>query len=367
MQSGAKAPEIDKRGENKMSELTVDVLISNVLNGMVQILDNGQMKKLKEQLYIELHDVDITNKHYELAETINENDMMKLNYFAASLRVSKYSEGTIKQYIRSAKLLRDFVGKNYCDIVCADVKYFLAYYQKHNNWSDATIRNNIRNLSAFFKFLTDEEMIQKNPMAKINNIHAEKVIKEGFSSEDMERLRVACRDNARDAALIEFLYASGVRVDELIKLCWKDIDVKNRSLIVKGKGSKERKVLFTERAAFCLDKYFNDRMEKEKRSKEEMMQRPLFVTARRSHTTHDFDAITDDGVRVALNSIGKIAGVSKVHPHRFRRTFATNAINHGMPLEQLMVLMGHNQYDTTLIYAKVKTSRVEQSYRMYCE
>ena len=350
-----------------MSELSVDVLISNVLNGMVQILDNGQMQKLKEQLYIELHDVDISNKHYEIAETINENDMMKLNYFEASLRISKFSDGTIKQYLRTAKILRDFVGKNYADMTSADIKYYLAYYQKHNNWSDTTIRNTIHNLSAFFKFLQEEELITKNPVLKINAVRTEKVIKEGFSSEEMERLRVACRNSTRDSALVEFLYATGIRVDELVKLCWKDIDTRHMSLIVKGKGDKEREVLFSEKAAFYLEKYFDERMKNENRSRDEMMQRPLFVTARRSSTTHDYEAITDDGIRVALNSVGKIAGVSKVHPHRFRRTFATNAINHGMPLEQLMVLMGHNQYDTTLIYAKVKSNRVEQSYRMCCE
>lgn len=350
-----------------MSELTVDVLVSNVINGMTQILDNGQLKKLKEQLYIELHDVDITNKHYELAESINENDLLLLNYFESSLRISKFSEGTIAQYLRTAKFVRSFVGKNFANITGIDIKYFLAYHQKENNWSDTTIRNNIHYLSAFFNFLMDEEVINKNPMNKIGKVKSEKVIKEAFSSEEFERLRVACRNDSRAAALIEFLYATGIRVDELVKLKWRDIDTRHMSLVVRGKGDKEREVLFSEKAAFYLDKYFNERAAKEGRSREEMLNRPLFADKKKSPETKDYEAVTKNGIRYILKDIGNRSGVSKVHPHRFRRTFATDAINRGMPLEQLMILMGHNQYDTTLIYAKVKSNKVEQSYRMCCE
>lgn len=350
-----------------MAELTVDVIISNVLNGMVQVLDNGQMKKLKEQLYIELHDVDITNKTYELAESINENDLMLLNYFEASLRVAKFSEGTIFQYIRAAKLVRSFVGKSFANITGMDIKYFLAHHRKEKEWSDTTVKNTIHYLSAFFNFLVDEEIISKNPMSKIGKVKSEKAIKEAFSSEDLERLRVVCRNDAREAALIEFLYATGIRVDELVKLRWGDIDTRHMSLIVKGKGDKEREVLFSEKAAFYLDKYFDERVKKEHRSREEMLNRPLFADKKRSQDTKDYEAVTKNGIRYILNDIGRRSGVNKVHPHRFRRTFATDAINRGMPLEQLMILMGHTQYDTTLIYAKVKSNKVEQSYRMCCE
>lgn len=350
-----------------MADLNVNIIVANVLNGMTCVLNDEQLKKLKDQLYIQLHDVEITNKHYELTETINENDMMKLSYFEASMKISKYSDGTIKQYIRTAKLLRNFVCKNFSDIRASDIKYFLAYHQQESNWSDTTIKNNVHYLQAFFGFLLKEEFIKDNPMLKIDKIHSEKVLKKGFSSVELEKIRLASRPIAREAALIEFLYASGVRVDELVKLKWGDIDIRHMSLVVNGKGKKEREVLISERAGFYLLRYFDERMQIENRTKDEMYDRPLFANKKRSPETHDFEAVSDSGIRHILKKIGEAAGVNDIYPHKFRRSFATDAINRGMPLEQIKELMGHNQYDTTLVYAKVKSSRIEQSYRMCCE
>ena len=217
------------------------------------------------------------------------------------------------------------------------------------------------------RFLEKEELIDKNPMLKVESVKSEQVIKEAFSSEDMEKLRLAARNSARESALIEFLYATGMRVDELTKLKWEDIDVRKMSLTVRGKGRKERKVLFSEKAAFYMDTYFEERMKKEGRSRQEMMERPLFADMRRNPDTHDYEAIKNNGIRMILRKLGSEAGVKKCHPHRFRRTFATDAINHGMPLEKLRVLMGHKNYDTTLGYAEVNNSGVVQAYRTCCE
>lgn len=350
-----------------MSEINVNILVANVLNGMTCVLNDDQLNKLKDQLYIQLHDVEITNKKYELSESINENDIMKINYFEASMKISKYSDGTIKQYIRTAKLLRNFVGKNFADIKAADVKYFLAWNQKEHNWSTTTLQNNIHNLQAFYRFLYKEDLISENPMLKIDRIQSEKVVKTGFTSSELEKIRLACKDNARDAALIEFMYASGVRVNELSQLKWSDIDIRNKSLVVEGKGKKQREVLFSERAGFYMLRYFDERRESEHRTRDEMYNRPLFAGIKKKPGSNDYEALTNDGIRRILKRIGEKAGITDIHPHKFRRSFATDAINRGMPLEQLKELMGHNQYDTTLVYAKVKSSRVEQSYRMYCE
>lgn len=350
-----------------MADINTNIIIANVLNGMTCVLNDEQLKKLKDQLYIQLHDVEITNRHYELSETINENDMIKLQYFEASMKISKYSSGTIKQYMRTARQLRSFVGKNFSDIRAADIKYYLAYNQTEHNWSDTSLQNTIHYLQAFFSFLLKEEIIKDNPMLKIDKVHVEKNIKEGFTQVELEKIRLACRPIAREAALIEFLYATGVRVDELVKLKWGDIDVRHMSLIVNGKGKKEREVLFSERAGFYMLRYFDERMLKEHRNREEMMDRPLFADKKRSSSTHDYEAVSDSGIRHILKQIGKAAGVNDIYPHKFRRSFATDAINRGMPLEQIKELMGHNQYDTTLVYAKVKSSRIEQSYRMCCE
>lgn len=350
-----------------MSEISVDILIANVINGMVSSLDDKQLKKLKDQLYIQLHDVDISGKKYELSEAISENDMMKLQYFEASMKISKHSDGTIEQYLRSARMLRNFVQKNFNDIKAADIKYFLAYHQQHNGWSDNTVKNNMHNLQAFYKFLMKEELIRTNPMLKIDAIKCEKVIREVFSSAEMEKIRMSCRHLPREAALIEFLYATGIRVDELVRLKWKDIDVRHMDFIVRGKGNKQREAEFNERAGFYLLRYFEERMKIERRTRDEMLERPLFARRKKDPVTKDYEAVSDNGIRHILSEIGKAAGVEHIHPHKFRRTFATDAINRGMPLEHLMILMGHEQHDTTLRYAQIKSGRVNQSYRMCCE
>lgn len=350
-----------------MEQINNEILISNICMGMMNTLDDDQLKVLKNTLQIQLHDVEVTTKKYELVESIQQNDLIKLNYFENSLKVAKYSEGTILQYMRTIKLLRSFVAKDFEKITGADIKYYLAYNQQEKNWKDNTLKNNIHYLSAFFRFLEKEDLIQKNPMIKVDAVRSEKVIKESFTSEEMERLRKAARDDARSTALLEFLYATGIRINELCQLTWGDIDTRHLSLKVRGKGNKEREVLFSEKAAFHLDEYFSERMKIENRSREDMLARPLFSDKRKDPETHDYEALENNGVRTILKKLGNKAHVNKVHPHRFRRTFATDAINRGMPLEQLRVLMGHNNYDTTLGYAKVNNKQVVQSYRTCCE
>lgn len=350
-----------------MSEINVDVLITNVLNSMSGTLTDEQLKKLKDNLYINLHDIEISNKCYDLAETIQENDTKKMEYFIASSKVDNLSMGTIKQYIDSANKLRLFVGKNFKNITAIDIRFFLASYQKDHNWKDSTVQNNIRNLRAFFGFLYKEEIICKNPMDKIKSVKLNKPIRTAFSAIEMERLRLACRGNSRDIALIEFLNCTGLRVSELCTLKWCDLDMSRLRFTVNGKGNKERDVLFTEKAGFYLLRYLDERMTVECRTKEEIMDRPLFAEKKRNKHTKDYDALTDDGIRYLLKKIGKDAKINEIYPHKFRRTFATDAINKGMPLEELRILMGHSQYDTTLIYAQIKTSRIENTYRMLCE
>lgn len=316
-----------------MEQINSEILISNICMGMMNTLDDDQLKILKNTLQIQFHDVEISSKKYELVESIQQNDLIKLNYFENSLKVAKYSEGTILQYMRTIKLLRSFVSKDFEKITGADIKYYLAYHQQEKNWKDNTLKNNIHYLSAFFRFLEKEDLIQKNPMLKVDQVRSEKVIKESFTSEEMERLRKAARNNVRETALLEFLYATGIRLNELCQLKWCDIDTRHLSLKVKGKGNKEREVLFSEKAAFHLDEYFTERMQIENRSREDMLIRPLFTNKKRNPDTHDFEALENNGVRYILKELGKKAHVNKVHPHRFRRTFATDAINHGMPLE----------------------------------
>jgi site-specific recombinase XerD len=350
-----------------MSELTVDLLVANILNSMSQNLDDEQLQQLKDQLYIQLHDVDLIPKRYDIVAQLKDSDIEKLKYFATSLKIANRSEGTIKRYLEAARKLRIFIGKDFADITSVDIKYFIAIEQQNHTWKDTTIQNNIQYLRAFYSFLKREEMIEKNPMDKIVPVKLEQTIKKAFNSGEMELLRLACRSKTREAALIEFLYATGIRVSELIKLKWNDLDMQHLNFYVLGKGNKEREVPFSEKAGFYLLRYMDERMTKEHRTKEEMMQRPVFVNAKRSPETGDFEALSIGGIRHILHEIGDEAGVEEIYPHKFRRTFATDAINHGMQLEHLSVLMGHSKYDTTMIYAHIKSTTIEQAYRECCE
>lgn len=350
-----------------MSDLTVDVLVTNVVNAMSDSLDDKQLNKLKDQLYITLHDVEISNKCYDLSTTIEENDTKKLEYLIASMKITHLSDGTIRQYVNSAKRLRTFVGKNFEDITSIDVKFFLATCQKENGWKDTTMQNTIRNLKSVFGFFQREELIEKNPMDKITNVKLEQPIKEAFSPVEMEKLRLACRSQARESALIEFLGATGIRVSELCKLKWNDLDMRHMSFVVKGKGNKEREVPFNEKTGFYLLRYMDERMSVENRSKEEILLRPLFAEKKKNPKTKDYEALTVDGVRHILNKLGEKADVKEIYPHKFRRTFATDAINHGMPIEHISLIMGHAKYETTQIYAHIKTSTIDHSYRVHCE
>lgn len=348
-----------------MSEISTELLISNILNSMAD-LSNAQLGKLKEVLYIQFHDLEVTKKSYDLVTTIQDNDTMKLKYFENSLRIANKSDKTIAQYVRAAKNLRNYVSKDFSDITAFDIKFFLAENKNKKKWANITTKNTIHYLSAFFEFLLKEEFIQKNPMDKIETVKTEFVIKNPFTKTEMEKLRTVCRGSYREMALIELLVSSGIRVDECVRLNWNDIDFQRMTFVVHGKGDKEREVLFNERASFHLQKYFEYRLQKEKISLEELMQNPLFVGSRKNPKTKTYSRITDDGIRNILKTVGNAAGISEISPHKFRRTFATECLERDMPIEKLRILMGHKSVETTLKYAKIKTSSVDFAYRKIC-
>lgn len=347
-----------------MQQIETNLIITNILNSMSPDLDDKQFSKLKGELYIYLHDVTIIQNTYEVAPTVQNNDTEKLKYFAASLRVSEKSENTIKQYIDGVMKLRNFIGKNLDDISTMDIKYYLASSQKTNNWKDTTLMNNINYIRAFYKFLVKEDIIVKNPMDKIESVKIKKKKKETFTPTDMEKLREVCRGDHRDIALIELLISSGIRVNELVQLKWKDIDFQELKFVVLGKGGKERAVKFTEKARYHLLEYYKERKERENRNDAEMSERPVIAHKKHSPKTGDYEGLECNGVRNVVGKLGKAANVStKTHPHKFRRTFATEAINKGMTLETLRILMGHENYDTTLGYAEINNETVDMAYK----
>lgn len=348
-------------------ELNVDTLVRDVLNEMTPGLDEGQISQLKLTLYMHLHGITLTKQCYDLQKVIKENDAGHIQHFAVSKKLAGRSQNTIEQYVRTAWTVRNFIGKNFEDITPVDIRFYFAMMQKNNHWKTSTIETQMRYLNAFYSFLVNEEIILKNPLNKVESVRCEQKRKKPFTSDELERIRTSCSNDIRELALIEFLYASGLRISNVVKLKWKDLNMVERCTSVMLKGGKEKEIYFSEKSVFYLEKMLEERMRIEHRTQEEMMNRPVFARRRRDSITKDFESISTDGVRYMLKEIGKRAGVDDIYPHKFRRTFACAAINRGMPLEELKEHMGHSSYDTTLIYADITTTKLAQSYRTYCE
>lgn len=344
-----------------------DQFTFNILNKMSDDLTDDQLIKLKNLLYSNLHDIQLQKQNYDLAVIDDNNDAKKLEWFAITEKVLKKSDYTIKQYVRSAWQLRTFIGKNFEDITSSDVKLLIAKKQLNNEWSDSTTISQCNYLRVFFSFLVDEEYISKNPMNKVKLAKAKKVPKYGFSAMELEAIRNVCYHNTREMAMVEFLYATGLRVASVVALKWRDLDLLQLKGTVKMKGGDTNEFQFSEKSAFYLIKMFDERMSFENRTKEEMLDRPVFASKRLDPKTHDYEGISSSRFEQLLKKIGKKANVKKVHPHRFRRTFACCAINRGMPLEELKEHMHHKSYNTTLMYASINNERLKQSYKTYCE
>ena len=230
------------------------------------------------------------------------------------------------------------------------LRKYLTDYQKKNNCSKVSIDNIRRNLSSFFSWLEEENYILKSPMKRIHKIKTDKIVKETLSDETLERLRDNC-DNIRDLAIIDLLASTGMRVGELVKININDIDFENRECVVFGKGNKERPVYFDARTKIHLKNYLNSRSDDNP---------ALFVSLDKP-----YNRLQISGVEIRLRNLGKRLGINKVHPHKFRRTVATKAIDKGMPIEQVQNLLGHSQIDTTMHYAMVNQNNVKESHRKY--
>ena len=251
-----------------------------------------------------------------------------------------------------ATVERMFVDIKECvsHITTDDLREYLANYQQINDCSKANIDNIRRILSSFFAWLEDENYILKSPVRRIHKIRTTKTVKETYTDEALEQMRDAC-NNLRDLAMIDLLASTGMRVGELVKLNISDIDFDNRECIVFGKGSKERPVYFDARTKIHLRNYVQSRIDDNP---------ALFVSLLKPHNRLEIS-----GVEIRMRQLGKTLGIDKVHPHKFRRTLATKAIDKGMPIEQVQQLLGHAKIDTTMQYAMVSQNNVKLSHRKY--
>lgn len=322
-------------------------IINEVLQGMISHIDNAQLHKLQQILEYTLFEYTITNN---CKEDVTEDNIKLVEAFLAAKRVEGCSEKTIIYYQKTIDNVLQQVDKSAKKIVTDDLRIYLTQYQNVKNLSKVTVDNVRRILSSFFSWLEDEDYILKSPVRRIHKVKTTINIKETYSDESIERMRDNCSE-LRDLAMIDILASTGMRVGEMVLLNRNDINFSDRECIVLGKGDKERIVYFDARTKIHLQNYLDSRLDNNQ---------ALFVSLNRKH-----ERLKIGGVEVRLRELGKLLGIPKVHPHKFRRTLATVAIDKGMPIEQLQHLLGHRRIDTTLQYAMVKQSNVKLAHKKY--
>ena len=314
-------------------------VIRTICLEMNRYLNIYQMSKLNEALYkrLDSNDNEISNKDY-------------LDKFINSKRLEGCSDLTIKNYDTHIMKLFEYLNKDIRTMDTEDIRDYLSYYQGINNCNNITIDGVRRSLSSFFTFLEEEDHIVKSPTKRIHKIKTDILVKETYSDEVLERLRNNCK-NIRNLAIIDLLASSGMRISELVNLNIEDINFENKSCIVLGKGKKKREVYFDGKAKLHIQEYLSTRNDNNK---------ALFTSQYKP-----YKRISYRGIEIMLRRLGEEIGIYKVHPHKFRRTLATRAIDKGMPIEQVQHLLGHTKIDTTLLYAMVNQSNVKVSHRKY--
>lgn len=314
----------------------------NILNEMAEFLNISQIKKLQEVL--------LRNLTEQVAPNVEMSNNEYLKLFLEAKKIEGCSERTLTYYKVTIEHLLKHIETPIRKITTEEMRTYLVEYQKINNCSKVTVDNVRRNISSFFSWLEEEDYILKSPMRRIHKIKTKTVVKETISDEAIEKIRDHCSE-IRDLAMIDLLYSTGIRVGELVNLNISDVDLEQRECIVYGKGDKERRVYFDAKAKIHLQNYFASRDDNNP---------ALFVTLDAPH-----ERLKISGVEIRLRSLGRLLGLEKIHPHKFRRTMATRAIDKGMPIEQVQKILGHSQIDTTMRYAIVNQNNVKISHQKY--
>ncbi len=320
-------------------------IINETVQEMLPFLNNAQTEKLQEVLLHTLWKYEVTELDSNQEE---EQDFVEL--FLSAKRIEGCSEKSLSYYEATIRTMLNSVEKGVKEIGTDDIRSYLTQYQTEKHSSRVTIDNIRRILSSFFSWLEDEDYILKSPVRRIHKVKTASNIKETYSDETLELMRDNCCE-IRDLALIDILASTGMRVGELVLLNRNDINFNERECVVFGKGDKERMVYFDARTKLHLQTYLDSRIDGNP---------ALFVSLKAPYSR-----MSIGGIESRLRNMGKNLGIKKVHPHKFRRTLATMAIDKGMPIEQLQQLLGHKRIDTTLQYAMVKQSNVKIAHRKY--
>lgn len=325
-----------------------EIIKEEILNAMANSLNFQQQLALEKVIHNTFRNLTITCEYGETTQSQNNQSFLQL--FISAKKLEGCSEKSLTYYNNTIETLFGKLNKNVTNISTNDLRQYLSEYQEIKKSSKVTIDNIRRIFSSFFSWLEDEDYILKSPVRRIHKVKTAKPVKEVLSDEDIEVLRDNCK-NIRDLALVEMLTSTGIRVGELVKLNHKDIDFHERSCIVTGKGNKQREVYFDARTKLHLKQYFKSRTDTND---------ALFVSLGKPHSR-----LSIGGVETILRKLGTKCKINKVHPHKFRRTLATMAIDKGMPIEQVQKLLGHVKIDTTLHYAMVNQNNVKNSHRKF--
>ena len=316
---------------------------------MANALNFQQLQLLEKVLHQNFRDVEIsygTEKEQPMVEKSNSI----LDLFISAKKVEGCSEKSLKYYQFTIEAMLNTLDKKITAISTNDLRSYLSDYQAKKNSSKVTIDNIRRIFSSFFSWLEDEDYIIKSPVRRIHKVKSPKTVKAILSDEEIEVLRDNCKE-IRDLAIVEMLSSTGMRVGELVKINRDDVDFHERSCIVTGKGNKEREVYFDARSKLHLKKYLHSRKDNN---------RALFVSLSKPN-----ERLSIGGVESVLRKLGAKSNITKLHPHKFRRTLATMAIDKGMPIEQVQKLLGHVKIDTTLHYAMVNQANVKIAHRKF--
>lgn len=325
-------------------------LTHEICHLMDKHLSFEQMKLLENTLHQVFSDFNLPSSTDDITSDDYQQNTQLLNLFVAAKKIEGCSENTLKYYANTLTKMIETIQKNVCQIDTNDLRYYLSTYHSTHNTSKVTLDNIRRILSTFFAWLEDEDYITKSPVRRIHKVKTTKIVKETLSDEQLEQLRDQCI-HPRDRALVDLLASTGIRVGELVHLNRTDINFNERECIVLGKGDKERPVYFDAKTKLHLRQYLNSRTDSNP---------ALFVTL-----NSPWRRLSIAAVENSLHRLGETSNVQNVHPHKFRRTMATMAIEKGMPIEQVQKLLGHAKIDTTLHYALVNQSNVKIAHRRY--
>ena len=323
-------------------------IITEIIESLKEEFQEDELEIIEREICKALKEREII----DVVRTQPQTNADALSSFLAAKKIEGCSKRSLSFYQTTLQKMFGHVTKTYYSVTTEDIRLYLSHYQENNDISKATIDNMRRIISSFFSWLENEDYIVKSPARRIRKVKTPKLVKETFSEESIELMRQNCK-SLRDLAIIDLLYSTGIRVGELVRLDISDIDFSNKECIVLGKGDKQRKVYFDAKTKIHLQQYIASRKDNNP---------ALFVSL-----LSPYNRLKVSGVEISFRKIGQRLEVGNVHPHKFRRTLATKAIDKGMPIEQVQHLLGHAKIDTTLEYAMVDDENVKISHKKYLE